>query len=143
MVTTTTTASTTFIDLATFDEIEAFMYGGSNAVSLFVRAVQKCNWASFIPISLRLLGTHDFGENKATASVNRSGDYLLQVWFRARIPIVSMKTVNSAGLTIFSNARVGWCHRLMHNIFSDITLKTGGNKEKRTITIVDESCLTI
>lgn len=114
-----TTASTTFIDLATFSELESFTYGGKNAVTLFVAAVQKANWFSFIPIALRWSsgGAVGFGQQNVSASVNRSGDYVLNVWFRAQIPMIGLR--NTGGNTNWrSNSGVAWTNKLMHNLIS-------------------------
>lgn len=110
----TTSASTTFIDLATYSELEASMYGGKHAVTLFVSSVQKANWFSFIPVSLRhVSGTPDFGQRNVAASVNRSGDYVLHAWFRALIPYIGL---NNTGKVFPSDAGVAWCRNLMHNL---------------------------
>lgn len=67
----TVTASVTFIDLATFGELEGFTYGGPNAITWFVASVQKGNWFSTVPISLRNVGTTaQFGANKVTYSLS-------------------------------------------------------------------------
>jgi hypothetical protein len=114
--TTTTAASTTFIDLATYSELESFLYGGPTAVTLFVSSVQKANWFSFIPVSLRhVSGTPDFGAQNVAASVNRSGDYVLNAWFRAIIPRIGLRA-SSAGLPWRPTAGVAWCRNLMHNL---------------------------
>ena len=116
---TTTTASTTFIDLATFSELESFTYGGKDAITLFVAQVQKANWFSFIPITLRhTSGTPDFGVQNLTASVNRSGDYVLNVWFRARIPLIGLRGNLTAGTAWRSDAGVAWTNNLMHNLIA-------------------------
>src|SRR5262245_32957321 len=86
MSSTTASASNLFIDLATFAELEGFMYGGPNAITWFVSSVQKSNWFSYIPIQLRHTGTVDFAQNNVSASVNRSADYVLSIWFHAQIP---------------------------------------------------------
>lgn len=109
---TTTAASTLFIDLATYSELEGFLYGGPYAVTLFVASVQKANWFSFLPISLRhVAGTPDFGQRNVAASVNRSGDYVLHTWFRAQIPRIGLALNEN-----FVNAKVGWTRNLMHNL---------------------------
>ena len=59
-------AANLFIDLATFSELEGFLYGGPMAVTWFVAAVQKANWFSFLPISLRVTGTVDFGQKNVS-----------------------------------------------------------------------------
>lgn len=112
---TQTSASTLFIDLATFSELESFTYGGKDAITLFVANVQKANWFSFVPITLRhTSGTPDFGQQNVTAAVNRSGDYVLNVWFRAQIPMIGLK--DNAGYN--SDAGVAWTQNLMHNLIS-------------------------
>lgn len=114
--TTNTTASTTFIDLATFAELESFVYGGTNAVTLFISSVQKANWFSFIPVSLRhVSGTPNFGAENVAASVNRSGDYVLNAWFRATIPRIGLRA-SPAGLPWKPTAGVAWCRNFMHNL---------------------------
>jgi hypothetical protein len=113
--TTNTTASTTFIDLATFSELESFVYGGKDAVTLFISSVQKANWFSFIPVSLRhVSGTPNFGAENVAASVNRSGDYVLNAWFRATIPRIGLR--NNGGTPFRPTAGVAWCRNLMHNL---------------------------
>ena len=113
-----TAASTAFIDLATFSEIEGFLYGGPCAITWFVRAVQKSNWFSYIPIQLRSQGTFDFGQKNAFSTVNRSGDYVLNAWFRVQIPQV---TLNSQ-VAYYTGATVQWCRYLLHNLIEDCSI---------------------
>ena len=115
--------STVFIDLATFSEPEGFIYGGPKAITWFVRGVQKSNWFSFIPVILRNDGVHDFGAQNASVSVNRSGDYVLNVWFRAQIPQVylNIKAIDPAQ-EIQNRSRIAWTRNLMHNLFAHISI---------------------
>ena len=113
--------SHTFIDLATFSEQEGFIYGGSDCVSYFVAAIQKGNWFSFIPIALRNNGTLDFGARNISSSINRSGDYVMQLWFRAQIPQIELVQENVA-TSIFNDATVRWTRNLMHNIFNRVSI---------------------
>jgi len=129
--------STVFIDLATFSEPEGFIYGGPKAITWFVRGVQKSNWFSFIPVVLRNEGTHDFGAQHSAVSVNRSGDYVLNVWFRAQIPQVWLSidsNVEEGPIDIAhidaghepnvcnGRSRIAWTRNLMHNLFSHISI---------------------
>nr|QBK87082.1 MAG: major capsid protein [Marseillevirus LCMAC103] len=107
-----------FIDLATFSEAEGYYYGGPHAITWFVRGVQKANWFSFIPISLRSQGTHDFGHKMSSSAVNRSGDYVLNIWFRAQIPQIQL----SGTADIFADSKVRWTRNLMHNLFSKVSM---------------------
>lgn len=113
------TTAVTFIDLSTFSEQEGFLYGGPESVSLFVAAVQKANWFSFVPVSLRHSSTPTFGAKGCVATVNRSGDYVLNVWFRCQIPQIQLY---DAGTAIYSDATIRWTRNLMHNLFEKIQL---------------------
>jgi len=108
-------AQSAFVDLATFAEPEAFFYGGE-CISWFVSAVQKSNWFSVVPLSVRHQGTFGFGQRNVSATLNRSGDYILNVWFRCRIPAVQL----AAGVN--TDARIRWTRNLMHNIFEKVSV---------------------
>lgn len=116
MSTTATTANTNFIDLATFSELEGFLYGGPHAITWFVSSVTKSNWFSFIPISLRHTQTPDFGQRNVQAKLNRSADYCLGVWFRCYVPQIGLK--NSIAQTNPQGIR--WVKNFMHNLFERI-----------------------
>ena len=121
----TVSASNVFIDLATFSEQEGFVYGGPSAITWFVRGVQKSNWFSFIPILLRSDNTLNFDQRNSSVSVNRSGDYVLNVWFRAKFPRIKLQnnpcfpgTNGNDGIA----PCIAWTHNLMHNLFSLISI---------------------
>lgn len=105
----TVNAAVAFVDLATYSELEAFLYGGESAISYFVAGVQKGNWYSMVPVQLRKLGTHEFGASGVSASINRSGDYVLNATLRAKFPAVI-----STSLAAGESAR--WQRNLMHNL---------------------------
>jgi len=111
-------ASHLFIDLATFSEIEGFLYGGPEACTYFVAAVQKANWFSYLPITLRHNGVIDFGQKNVSACVNRSGDYVMHVWFRAQIPQIELVQDG----TVFLDSSIRWTRNLMHNLFEKINI---------------------
>ena len=116
--------TTCFVDLATFSELEGFMYGGPNAVTWFVASVQKSNWFSFIPTTLRFSGVIDFGQKNVSASINRSGDYVLSVWFRAQIPLIQLYQTLGVGTAspIYDDATIRWSRNLMHNLMEYVSL---------------------
>jgi hypothetical protein len=52
-----------FIDIATFDEIEKYMYGGPTATAYFVREIRKSTWFTQVPVPLsRNTGNAAFGQ---------------------------------------------------------------------------------
>lgn len=119
---------TAFIDLATFSELEAFLYGGCEACTYFVRGIKKSNWFSFLPACLRhVSGTPDFNRQFA-ASVNRAGDYVLSLWLRVRFPLLyipervwnpNFPNAPPAGLVAPS---LRWTRKLMHNLVSRVNI---------------------
>jgi len=80
-----------FIDIATYDEIEKYLYGIENAVTYFVRETQKCTWFTQIPVKLTSgSGQTEFGKD-FSFHVSRSGDYLLNSWLRVKLDQVELK----------------------------------------------------
>jgi Major capsid protein N-terminus/Large eukaryotic DNA virus major capsid protein len=109
------TLTSGFIDLATFDEIEKYMYGGKNAVTYFVRETRKSTWFTQVPTVLsRGSGTAQFNQ-EWSANITRAGDYLLQVWLRVDLPSVTLAAGNQFG----ANGRLRWTRNLMHNLIRE------------------------
>lgn len=105
-----------FIDLATYDEQEKYMYGGPDATAYFVRETRKSTWFTQVPVVLsRASGIPEFG-SEWSASVSRAGDYLLQTWLRVTIPSVRLAS-GSAYLT--SGYRIRWTNNLMHALIKE------------------------
>lgn len=112
-----------FIDLATYDELEKYMYGGQDATSYFVRQTRRATWFTQVPVVLsRASGTPDFG-NDWSVTISRAGDYLLQTWLRVTIPRIKAKAADS-GLTAIIGDKtytlykryLSWTPNLMHNL---------------------------
>jgi len=119
------TAASLFIDLATFSELEGFLYGGPNAITWFVASVQKANWFSHVPICLRNIGTTaQFGACKTSFSLSRQGDYVLSTFLRAKFPAIGFSAaVNEADLEVPSGATVRWVDNLMHNLVRHVQIE--------------------
>ena len=61
-----------FIDLATYDELEKYMYGGADATAYFVRETRKATWFTQVPVCLnKSSGEAQFGQ-EWSASISRS-----------------------------------------------------------------------
>lgn len=116
-----------FIDLATFDEAEKYLYGGSQAVSYFVRKVRKATWFTVVPVVLsKSQGTANFNQTWA-ANISRAGDYLLRAWLRITIPSVTVSTTGQFG----SNGRLRWTRNLMHNLVQECNISFNDLVEMR------------
>lgn len=101
-----------FIDLATFDELEKYMYGSGQAITYFVRETRKSTWFTQVPTVLsRSSGTADFNQ-EWSANITRAGDYLLQVWLRFDLPAVTFAS-NATGTGL------RWTKNLAHNVIRE------------------------
>ena len=100
-----------FVDLATCDELEKYMYGGPDATAYFVRDHRKATWFTQVPVVLsRASGQCDFG-SEWSVNISRAGDYLLHTWLRVKVPGVTGVSGNT------TNFR--WCRNLMHNLVEE------------------------
>jgi hypothetical protein len=101
-----------FIDLATFDELEKYNYGGADAITYFVRESRRSTWFTHIPVTLTRSNSAEFNSS-FHASISRAGDYMLYNWLRVVIPSVAINTVTLPGLTL------RWTRNLMHNLVKE------------------------
>lgn len=105
-----------FVDLATFDELEKYMYGGPDATAYFVRETRKSTWFTQVPVILsRASGSPGFNQ-EWSVSISRAGDYLLHTWLRLTTPAVELSSSNQVG---GGNGRLRWCRNFMHNLISE------------------------
>ena len=108
----TSNVTSGFIDLATFDEIEKYLYGGPDATAYFVRETRKSTWFTQVPVVLsRASGSPAFGQEWAV-SISRAGDYLLHTWLRLQTPPVELLTNSGA-------TSMRWTRNFMHNIIRE------------------------
>jgi hypothetical protein len=104
--------SSTFIDIATFDALEEYLYGGPDAVTYFVRQHKKSTWFSQVPVILsNASGTADFG-NDWSVTISRAGDYLLHTWLSVTTPV----------LAAAADTKNFWCKNLMHNLVKEVSI---------------------
>ncbi len=103
-----------FIDLATFDELEKYLFGGATATTYFVRQTRKSTWFTQVPVVLsRSSGTPGFGQ-EWSVSVSRAGDYLLHSWLRLTVKEIEVDT-NKVD-------KVRWCRNFMHNLVEECNI---------------------
>ena len=102
-----------FIDLATYDEQERYLYGSdAQAFTYFVREHHKATWFTQVPVVLsRASGTPDFNgsNNDWSVTISRAGDYLLQTWLRCTLP----------ALTPVSGVWARWSNNVGHNLIKE------------------------
>ena len=112
----TSNVTSGFIDLATFDEIEKYLYGGPDATAYFVRETRKATWFTQVPVVLsRSAGSPAFNQ-EWSVSISRAGDYMLQTWLRLTTPTVTLAATNGAGN---ADGRIRWTRNFMHNIIKE------------------------
>jgi hypothetical protein len=101
-----------FIDLATFDELEKYLYGGHHSVAYFVRETRKATWFTQVPVVLsRSNGNAEFATDHSV-NISRAGDYLLYAWLRVSFPSVTLNDPTN-------NLRLAWTPNLMHNLIAE------------------------
>lgn len=114
----TSNVTSGFIDLATFDEIEKYLYGGDKATAYFVRETRKSTWFTQVPVCLsRAAGQPGFGQ-EFSFQISRAGDYLLHTWLRLTTPAVQLLTTNQFG----AKGRLRWTRNFMHNIIRECSI---------------------
>lgn len=107
-----------FVDLATFDELEKYLYGGQDATAYFVRETRKATWFTLVPVCLsRCSGNAEFGQDFSVC-ISRAGDYLLQTWLRVNIPAIVLSSANQ----YTSSGRIRWTRNLMHNLVQECNI---------------------
>jgi hypothetical protein len=107
-----------FIDLATFDELEKYMYGGDSAVSYFVRKVRKATWFTVVPVVLsKSNGIAQFGQ-QWSANISRAGDYLLRAFLRVTVPQINLSGSNRFGAA----GSIRWTRNLMHSMIKECSI---------------------
>ena len=111
-----------FIDLATYDELEKYMYGGPDATAYFVRQTRKATWFTQVPVVLsRASGTPGFGQ-EWSVSISRAGDYLLYTWLRFTVPaIVSATATTPSSLPDGGSLQtyLSWSPNFAHNLIRE------------------------
>lgn len=119
----TSNVTSGFIDLATFDEIEKYMYGGADATAYFVRETRKSTWFTQVPVVLsRASGNPGFGTEWSVA-ISRAGDYLLQTWLRVTVGAVQLKGLSTTEPQVNNcNKKIRWTRNFMHNLISECCL---------------------
>lgn len=130
---TTSNLTSGFIDLATYDESEKFMYGGPDSTAYFVRETRKSTWFTLVPVCLtKASGQPGFGQ-EWSVNISRAGDYLLQTWLRVRMPSVALVTpgvtgavqpITVGGVNYSSNEGFAarWCSNLGHNLIKQCVI---------------------
>ena len=108
-----------FIDLATFDELEKYMYGGPDATAYFVRETRKSTWFTQVPVVLsRASGSPQF-DQEWSVTISRAGDYLLQTWLRLCTPEICPSTTNQGTLSKGGSFGLRWTRNFMHNLIRE------------------------
>jgi hypothetical protein len=116
-----------FIDLATYDELEKYLYGGPSATAYFVRETRKATWFTLVPVVLsRSTGNGDFGTDHSV-NISRAGDYLLAAWLRVTTPQVALTGTYATPPNVGQTGVAGtpawtyirWTRNFMHNLIAE------------------------
>ena len=108
-----------FIDLATFDELEKYMYGGGDATAYFVRDTCKATWFTQVPVVLSKASGSPGFDTEWSVSISRAGDYLLSTWLRLTTPEIKL---NPDYFAVGNNRRMRWTRNFMHNLIRECNI---------------------
>jgi hypothetical protein len=109
-----------FIDLATYDEPEKYMYGSSDSLTYFVKKVRKSTWFSIAPTVLAISGGNPgFGQSWGH-KISRAGDYLLRTWLRIQLPSVTLAV--APGDANLDDCALRYTRNLAHNLIKEINI---------------------
>jgi len=112
----TTSITGGFVDLATYDELEKYMYGGSEATAYFVCNHKTATWFTIIPTQLNTnMGQSNSFNSEWSASISRAGDYMKSAWLRA---VVSQVKFNQSTQQLLGR----WTHNLGHNLIKECSI---------------------
>jgi hypothetical protein len=118
--TTSSNLTAAFVDLATYDEPEKYMYGGAGAVTYWNKKLRKSQWFSIAPTVLSISGGNPgFGQSWGY-KISRAGDYLLRTWLRIQLPSVTLANVPNNWFINDCNLR--YTRNLGHNLVREISL---------------------
>jgi hypothetical protein len=111
-----------FIDLATYDEQEKYMYGGRHATAYFVRETRKSTWFTQVPVVLsKCSGSPAFGQ-EWSVQISRAGDYLLQTWLRVELPEVCVTSGITKANDQIACVGIRWTRNLGHALLRECCL---------------------
>lgn len=117
--------SSGFIDLATFDEVEKYLYGGPDSTTYFQAAHKTSTWFTLVPAQLNKTNAAGWGADWSV-SISRAGDYLRQAWLR-----VNISTVRGSAAPA---REIRWTRNFGHNLiqsaslsFNDLSAQTFDN----------------
>lgn len=119
MTTVSNSLAIAFIDLATYDITEQFMYGTDDARTYFVRQTVKSTWFSIVPVALSKGNGQANFNAEWSAKVTRSADYLLNVWLRVTLPSVSL---SNAATSPYNASYLRWTNNVMHNLIRSASI---------------------
>jgi len=117
-----------YMDLATAWKMEAqYLYGATpksqdynnpDAMTYFIREIKRCTWFTHVPVVLRISnGIAQFG-SEFSATLPKTGEYLLNTWLRVTFPAITLLATNQFG----ADGRIRWCRKLMHNLIDDCNI---------------------
>jgi hypothetical protein len=111
-----------FIDLATYDEQEKYLYGGPDAVAYFVREIRKATWFTQVPVCLSSRsGQPGFGQ-QWSVSISRAGDYLLHTWLALQVGAVTLSGQPNQEELSNGDRIVRWTRNFGHNLIQECAI---------------------
>src|SRR5579885_1886748 len=103
-----------YVDIASYDLLDALMYGGDNVTTLFSRSINKYAWFTHLLAPMKNTGTTD----SPAFSFSKTPDFALMTWYEADLPQITVNTANNGQLTW----RIAYTWNVAHNVFNQGSL---------------------
>ena len=105
-----------YIDLATYDELEKYIYGGSDATSYFVRETVKSTWLHNVLLHYLYQTVYQILVRSGLVQFRVLG-YLLGTWLNVTTPLVELDFSQLNGPS--SNKCIAWTPNFMHALVKE------------------------
>ena len=133
-----------FVDLATYDEMEKYMYGGASAFTYFVKQMRKATWFTVVPCVLNRIGGSTFG-SQYSVTISRAGDYMIRSWMRVQLPAIDLSAYKDSIYPLFgsqnpnasgtvwgpNDVSIRYTRNFMHNLIKECSLTFNDLVESR------------
>jgi hypothetical protein len=99
-----------YVDIASYDLLDALMYGGDSVTTLFSRSIKKYSWFTHLFAPMKNTGTID----SPAFSFSKTPDFALMTWYEAGLPQITVNPASNGQLTW----RIAYSWNLAHNLFN-------------------------
>jgi len=103
-----------YVDIASYDAIDALMYGGEDVTTLFSRSIKQYSWFTHLFAPMKNNGTND----QPSFQFSKTPDFALMTWYETTLPQITVNPANNGQLKY----RIAYTWNLAHNVWNQGSL---------------------